>query len=69
MEDINPEMGEVDVTMVIGANDTVNSAAEEDPESAIAGMPSFFLLDSAVRKNGPNNLYKKQDYLFYTFMV
>ena len=32
-------MGEVDVTMVIGANDTVNSAAEEDPESAIAGMP------------------------------
>lgn len=39
MEDINPEMGEVDVTMVIGANDTVNSGAEEDPDSAIAGMP------------------------------
>lgn len=39
MEDINPLMGDVDVTMVIGANDTVNSAAEEDPESAIAGMP------------------------------
>ena len=29
MEDINPMMSEVDVTMVIGANDTVNSAAEE----------------------------------------
>ncbi len=39
MEDINPEMGDVDVTMVIGANDTVNSGAEEDPNSAIAGMP------------------------------
>jgi NAD(P) transhydrogenase len=39
MEDINPEMDSVDVTMVIGANDTVNSAAEEDPNSAIAGMP------------------------------
>lgn len=39
MEDINPLMGDVDVTMVIGANDTVNSAAEEDPDSAIAGMP------------------------------
>jgi NAD(P) transhydrogenase len=39
MEDINPEMDGVDVTMVIGANDTVNSAAEEDPASAIAGMP------------------------------
>ena len=25
--------------MVIGANDTVNSGAEEDPNSAIAGMP------------------------------
>lgn len=37
MDDINPEMSEVDVSMVIGANDTVNSAAEEDPNSAIAG--------------------------------
>ena len=39
MEDINPEMSEVDVCLVIGANDTANSAAEEDPNSAIAGMP------------------------------
>jgi len=39
MEEVNPEMDSVDVTMVIGANDTVNSAAEEDPASAIAGMP------------------------------
>ena len=39
MEEVNPEMHEVDVVMVIGANDTVNSAAEEDPNSAIAGMP------------------------------
>merc|ERR1719223_662930 len=39
MEDINPEMKDVDVTMVVGANDTVNSAAEDDPNSAIAGMP------------------------------
>ena len=39
MEDINPEMGTADVVMVIGANDTVNSGAEEDPDSAIAGMP------------------------------
>ena len=27
------------MTLVIGANDTVNSAAEEDPNSIIAGMP------------------------------
>ncbi|EDQ90247.1 uncharacterized protein MONBRDRAFT_16286 [Monosiga brevicollis MX1] len=39
MEDINDEMADADVTLVIGANDTVNSAAEEDPNSAIAGMP------------------------------
>ncbi len=39
MEDINDEMKDVDVTLVVGANDTVNSAAEEDPKSAIAGMP------------------------------
>ena len=39
MEEINEEYGEVDVTMVIGANDTVNKAAEDDPDSAIAGMP------------------------------
>lgn len=39
MEEVNPDMDSVDVTMVIGANDTVNSAAEEDPASAIAGMP------------------------------
>jgi NAD(P) transhydrogenase len=39
MEEINDELDSTDVTMVIGANDTVNSSAEEDPQSAIAGMP------------------------------
>jgi H+-translocating NAD(P) transhydrogenase len=39
MEEINHEFGETDLTLVIGANDTVNSAAEEDPNSIIAGMP------------------------------
>ncbi|MGH0169431.1 UNVERIFIED_CONTAM: hypothetical protein FKN15_056786 [Acipenser sinensis] len=32
-------MPETDLVMVIGANDTVNSAAQEDPNSIIAGMP------------------------------
>lgn len=39
MEEINEDFGETDLTLVIGANDTVNSAAEDDPNSIIAGMP------------------------------
>ena len=39
MDDINTEFVNTDLVLVIGANDTVNSAAEEDPSSAIAGMP------------------------------
>jgi len=39
MEEVNETLPETDVTMVVGANDTVNSAAEDDPNSAIAGMP------------------------------
>lgn len=45
MDEVNPDMASVDVTMVIGANDTVNSAAEEDPNSAIAGMPVIQVYD------------------------
>jgi NAD/NADP transhydrogenase beta subunit len=39
MDEINPDFPETDVAIVIGANDTVNSAALEDPNSVIAGMP------------------------------
>jgi len=39
MDEVNPEIEDFDLTLVIGANDTVNSAAEEDPNSIIAGMP------------------------------
>ncbi|MFM6849921.1 MAG: Re/Si-specific NAD(P)(+) transhydrogenase subunit beta [Terrabacter sp.] len=39
MDEINPDLAEVDVVLVIGANDTVNPAAAEDPTSPIAGMP------------------------------
>jgi NAD(P) transhydrogenase subunit beta len=39
MDDINPELPTTDVCIVIGANDVVNPAAREDPESSIYGMP------------------------------
>lgn len=37
MEEINDDFKETDLVLVIGANDTVNSAAEDDPNSIIAG--------------------------------
>jgi len=39
MEEINNDLPETDLVLVIGASDTVNSDAENDPSSAIAGMP------------------------------
>ena len=39
MDEINDDFADTDVVLVIGANDTVNPAAMEDPNSPIAGMP------------------------------
>ncbi len=39
MDDINNEISQVDVCIVVGANDVVNPVARTDPKSPIAGMP------------------------------
>jgi len=39
MEEINDDFDATDLTLVIGASDTVSSAAEDDPSCSIYGMP------------------------------
>jgi len=46
MDEINDDFGATDLTLVVGANDTVNSAAIEDPNSIIAGMPVLHVWNS-----------------------
>ncbi len=48
MDDINPSMPQVDVAVIIGANDTVNPIARSDPASPIAGMP---IIDADKARN------------------
>ncbi|WP_422354286.1 NAD(P)(+) transhydrogenase (Re/Si-specific) subunit beta [Roseivirga pacifica] len=46
MEDANEAMASTDVVLVIGANDVVNPAAENDPSSPIYGMPIVKVLEA-----------------------
>jgi NAD(P) transhydrogenase subunit beta len=46
MDDANREMTSTDVVIVIGANDVVNPAAEEEPSSPVYGMPIIKVLDA-----------------------
>jgi len=39
MDEVNEDFPDVDVSVVIGANDIVNPSAQEEPDSPIAGMP------------------------------
>lgn len=41
MNEINGDFGDTDTVLLIGANDTVNPAAQEDLHSPVAGMPAL----------------------------
>ncbi len=47
MDEINDDFADTSVVLVIGANDTVNPAAAEDPSSPIAGMPVLHVWEAA----------------------
>jgi NAD(P) transhydrogenase subunit beta len=69
MDDINPDMLNVDVVIIIGANDVVNPAAENDPSSPIYGMPIIKASDAKnviVMKRGMGKGYAAiENMLFY----
>jgi H+-translocating NAD(P) transhydrogenase subunit beta len=48
MDEINDDFPKTDVTIVIGSNDIVNPAAQDDPNSPIAGMPVLEVWKSTV---------------------
>ncbi len=48
MDEINADFANVDVSIVIGANDIVNPSALDDPNSPIAGMPVLECWKSAT---------------------
>jgi NAD(P) transhydrogenase subunit beta len=69
MDDINPELPNTDVIVIIGANDVVNPASEDDPSSPIYGMPIIKAREAKniiVMKRGMGKGYAAiENMLFY----
>jgi NAD(P) transhydrogenase subunit beta len=69
MDEINDDFASTDVVMIIGSNDIVNPAAQEDPNSPIAGMPVLEVWNAKqviVSKRGQGTGYSGiENPLFY----
>ncbi len=60
MDEINDDLPNTDVVLVVGANDTVNPSAKNDPNSPIAGMPVMEVWEAStvvVLKRGMSSGY------------
>ncbi|MFN8209587.1 MAG: NAD(P)(+) transhydrogenase (Re/Si-specific) subunit beta [Bacteroidales bacterium] len=67
-DEINPDLPNTDVLVVIGANDVVNPAAEDDPSSPIYGMPIIKARDAKnviVMKRGMGKGYAAIENLLF----
>jgi NAD(P) transhydrogenase subunit beta len=69
MDEINDDLAKTDVVIVIGSNDIVNPAAQDDPNSPIAGMPVLRVWEAGqvfVSKRGQGTGYSGiENPLFY----
>ena len=70
LDEINDDFADTDVTLVIGASDTVNKDAEDDPSSSIAGMPVLKVWNSKKviafkRKMGSTGYAGVENPVFY----
>jgi NAD(P) transhydrogenase len=64
MDEINEDFKNTDVVLVVGANDTINRAAVDDPNSAIAGMPVCWVWEAGevvIVKRGRGSGYAGVD--------
>ncbi|TVQ09118.1 MAG: NAD(P)(+) transhydrogenase (Re/Si-specific) subunit beta [Leptolyngbya sp. DLM2.Bin27] len=64
MDEINDDLAKTDVVLVVGANDTVNPSAKNDPTSPIAGMPVMEVWEAGtvvVLKRGMSSGYAGVD--------
>ena len=69
MDEINEDFADTDMVIVIGSNDIVNPAAQDDPNSPIAGMPVLEVWKAAqviISKRGQGTGYSGiENPLFY----
>ena len=68
MDEINADFSDADMVIILGANDIVNPAAQDDPNSPISGMPVLEVWKARqviISKRGQGRGHSEQNPLFY----